>query len=255
MPEKRKMSETLKNDVKHVLFVIAMEAEAKPFLDHLSLKLIEHDHKSLSLQLFQGVYKENMKITVAVNGKCNRFNVDNVGTTPAALSTYLAINHVKPDLIINAGTAGGFKSKGADIGDVFLSSNFKHHDRRIPIPGFTEYGVGDHDSILTPKLAEYLKAKVGVITTSNSLDHNETDDQIMLDHNASVKDMEAAAVAWVAEQTSTPCFGLKVVTDIVDGDKPTSEEFLENLSSAAKNLQETLPKVVDFIVGKTIHEL
>ena len=46
-----------------------------------------------------------------VNGKCGRFGVDNVGTTPAALSTYLAIMQMNPDLVINAGTAGGFKSK------------------------------------------------------------------------------------------------------------------------------------------------
>jgi len=46
-----------------------------------------------------------------VNGKCSRFGVDNVGTTPAALSTYLAITQMSPDLVINAGTAGGFKAK------------------------------------------------------------------------------------------------------------------------------------------------
>lgn len=36
--------------------------------------------------------------------------VDNVGTVPAALSTYLAAQAFKPDIIISAGTAGGFKA-------------------------------------------------------------------------------------------------------------------------------------------------
>jgi hypothetical protein len=35
--------------------------------------------------------------------------VNNVGTVSAALVTYASIQTLKPDLIINAGTAGGFK--------------------------------------------------------------------------------------------------------------------------------------------------
>ena len=48
-----------------------------------------------------------------MNGKCDRFDVDNVGTTPAALASYLAITSLQPDLIINAGTCGGFERKTA----------------------------------------------------------------------------------------------------------------------------------------------
>jgi len=35
--------------------------------------------------------------------------VDSVGTISSALVTYAAIQALQPDLIINAGTAGGFK--------------------------------------------------------------------------------------------------------------------------------------------------
>lgn len=35
--------------------------------------------------------------------------VDSVGTVSASLVTYAAIQALQPDLIINAGTAGGFK--------------------------------------------------------------------------------------------------------------------------------------------------
>jgi nucleoside phosphorylase len=67
--------------------------------------------------------------------------------------------------------------------------------------------------------------------------------------------MEAAAIAWAAELTSTPMLALKVVTDIVDGERATQDEFLENLSTAAASLQENLVKVVDFVLGKTVAEL
>ena len=77
---------------------------------------------------------------------------------------------------------------------------------------------------------------------------------VLLD--ASVKDMEAAAVAWIAEVSGDiPMFAIKVVTDIVDGDRPTEEEFFENLQSAAHSLQEAVPKAVHFIVGKRLSEL
>lgn len=77
----------------------------------------------------------------------------------------------------------------------------------------------------------------------------------MADNEASVKDMEAAAIAWVAELSKTPFFALKVVTDIVDGDRPTQDEFLENLSAASKSLQEKLPKIVEFVMGKKYSDL
>ena len=67
-------------------------------------------------------------------GKCKEHGVDNVGTVPAALSTYLACQRHKPDLIISVGTAGGFRAQGAQIGDVFAGTGTVNHDRRIPIP-------------------------------------------------------------------------------------------------------------------------
>ena len=67
-------------------------------------------------------------------GKCQLHGVDNVGTVPAAVTAYLAVHEFKPDLVISMGTAGGFKGKGAAIGDVFLATAFANHDRRIPIP-------------------------------------------------------------------------------------------------------------------------
>jgi 5'-methylthioadenosine nucleosidase len=201
------------------------------------------------------MHSETLQVSVVVNGKCDRFGVDNVGTTPAALYSYLAVKHCEPDLIINAGTAGGFKAKGAGIGDVFLSTHLAHHDRRIPIPGFTAYGIGSHDSHEAPNLALHLRAKTGVVTTSNSLDHTEEDDKHMLANDAAVKDMEGAAIAWVAEQTKTAMIAVKVVTDIVDGERATEEEFMENLGTAAKSLQDVLPKVVEFVAGKKLDEL
>ena len=77
----------------------------------------------------------------------------------------------------------------------------------------------------------------------------------MLQNDASVKDMEAAAIASICYSGNVPFFALKVVTDIVDGDRPTHEEFLENLTKASLSLRDKLPKVIEFVMGKRLADL
>ena len=50
-------------------------------------------------------------VTVAHNGTCQTHGVDNIGTVAAGLTAYVALQEFKPDLVISAGTAGGFKAK------------------------------------------------------------------------------------------------------------------------------------------------
>ncbi|CAM9236345.1 unnamed protein product, partial [Phaeothamnion confervicola] len=197
--------------VKKVVILVAMEAEAKPMIDHFDLKLDEARFPPTApCKCYSGEHV-GCKIHLIINGKCARFGVDNVGTVAAGLSAWLALEAFRPDLVINAGTAGGFRRKGAAIGDVFVSDGIMNHDRRIPIPGWTEWGLGDHKTVPTPALCKALGFKPGVVTTGNSLDHTPKDDEIMDSNNASVKDMEAAAVAWACEQHhNTPLFCLKV---------------------------------------------
>lgn len=79
--------------------------------------------------------------------------------------------------------------------------------------------------------------------------------EIMLAHNAAVKEMEAASIAWVCQQYGTPFFSVKSITDIVDGGRATQDEFLENLNAAAAALQRVLPQVLDFVAGKQLKDL
>jgi len=238
-----------------------MEAEASPFINHLNLQPdTSFFPAETPFHAFRGKHN-NCNLTVITNGKdeVHGTGVDNVGTVPASVATFLALQKMKADdpadLLINAGTCGGFQRKGASIGDVFLTTAVANHDRRIAIPGFTPYGIGRIESTSVENLASHLDAKLGICTTGNSLDFHEMDSHHMLENDASVKDMEAAAIAWAAEIWSTPHFGVKVVTDIVDGDKPTHEEFMENLGTAAKSLQDALPKVIDYVCDRKHDEL
>ncbi|CAM9489627.1 unnamed protein product [Chrysoparadoxa australica] len=241
--------------VKDVVILVAMQAEAAPMIKRFGLELDENKFPaSAPCQCYSGDYKGS-KVHLVTNGKCKRFGCDEVGTVSAGLSAWLTLEAFKPDLMINAGTAGGFRRKGAEIGDVFVSSHMRHHDRRVAIPEFEEWAVGHHEAASTKQLQAALGFKHGVVTTGNSLDHTERDREIMEANDASVKDMEAAAVAWACELHGVPLFCIKVVTDIVDGDRPAQDEFLENLGKAAHSLQEAMPKTLDFVIGRDVNDL
>jgi 5'-methylthioadenosine nucleosidase len=236
-----------------------MEAEAKPFVDHLGLELIESFFPPHTPFLAFSGDHHNTKVTVITLGKDKVYGtgMDNVGTVPSSLATFLALAKMEGqiDLVLNAGTCGGFQRKGAAIGDVFLTTGVAHHDRRIPIPGFDVYGTGNLTTLNPSQMANHLGYKTGICTTGNSLDNVEKDDALMKENDASVKDMEAAAIAWVAKMNQVPYLGVKVVTDLVDGGVSTQEEFLANLSSAAESLQNSLPKVLEYVCDKTEQEL
>ncbi|KAE9448250.1 hypothetical protein C3L33_19880, partial [Rhododendron williamsianum] len=195
--------------------------------------------------------------------------VDSVGTISASLVTYASILALQPDLIINAGTAGGFKcfdmystlmfscfqAKGASIADIFLASDVAFHDRRIPIPVFDLYGVGLRQAFPTPNLVKTLNLKVGKLSTGDSLDTSPKDEASIVSNDATIKDMEGAAVAYVADLLKVPAIFVKAVIDIVDGDKPTGVEFLQNLLAVTAALDQAVTEVVDFINGRCLSEL
>lgn len=236
-----------------------MEAEAAPLIEHLELvpKTEEIFPPQVPFHAFTGKWNDEHDITVITNGKDTIYQtgVDNCGTVPAALATFLALQKVDADLVLNAGTCGGFARKGAEIGDVFLTTHVANHDRRIPIPSFDLYGVGRLETTNPVKIAAQHSFKTGVCTTGNSLDKTDEDDKHMIANDASVKDMEAAAIAWSAGLHKKPYLGIKVVTDIVDGDRPTQDEFLENLHTASRSLQDAIPKVLESVCGKEHHEI
>ena len=244
--------------VRSIAVLFAMDAEAKPLIEHLGLELdadaFARAGGKAPMRVYGGTLPSGAKISVVCAGSCVKHGVCNVGTVGAALSTYETCVTLKPDVIVNAGTAGGFSKRGGEVGDVYLATTFKNHDRRIQIPGYDVYGVGEYDAWPTPKLAEHLGCKRGTVCTGNSLDATETCRTLMDEYDASVKEMEAAAIAHVAHLFSIPVIAVKTITDIGDGPVATQEEFLQNLAAAAA-LKNVVPKVIDFIDGRDVNDL
>lgn len=228
--------------------VMAMEAESRPVIERLGAREVD-GAPPLPARFFLARIGR-CDVVVAVNGRDRRRGVDSIGTDAAALTTLEVVRRFSPDVLISAGTAGGWQSKGARIGDVYVSrERFVHHDRRIAIDGFDRYGVGSYPSADTAHLAEALGLKRGIVTTSNSLDENDDDRSMIAANGGDVKEMEAAAVAYVAELAGVPMLAVKAITDLVDHHTATAEQFATNLAMASARLAEELVRVVQFLVG------
>ena len=179
-----------------------------------------------------------------------------------------------PDLVLSVGTAGGFAQRGATIGDVFLSTKCVFHARRIPEASRTEkpnpnvvvleeYGFGHFRSPNLVGLAHAANLKQGVVTTSDSLDTTEKDMELMMAEGATIKEMEATAVAWVCHVAGIPFAAIKSVTDIVDdleghhgnnfvGGTNTKEMFDSNFDTAVNALKEKVCKVLKLLSNSTL---
>lgn len=226
-----------------ILTIVAMQAEAQPTVDAYKLTKAE-PIEGFPFDVYTGKADGN-ELTLISSGRDPTYGVDNVGTQTAAVMAAIGIREFKPDLVLNIGTAGGFKASGSEIGKVYLAGQFEFHDRRIDIPGFKEYGQGGYQFEIPPELSEAFPA--AKITTGNSLDITEAERERMLADakiGPILKDMEAAAIAQVSRWTETPFLALKSVTDLIDGERPTEKEFLENLQRASERLHEGFDKLL-----------
>jgi len=226
-----------------IAVIFAMRAEAAPLISELDATAEQMSSRPTQLYSAQ---QGDTKVVIGVNGVDPVYGVDLVGTEPAVLTTMSVIDRWKPDVVISAGTAGGWSRAEANIGDVFVAwPHVVRHDRRIGIERFHEYGIGSHPVWnRSNHLATALGARKGIVTTSNSLDESETDREWILSLNGEVKEMEAAAVAWVCSLSGIPFVAVKTITDLVDHPTPTADQFLANLATASHRLSEVLPAAI-----------
>ncbi len=242
--------------INNISILMAMQQEAQPIID--SLQLQENPaaiHQQLPMRCFQKQLG-SIHLSLLVSGVDERHRVDNIGSEAATLMAYEAITQLKPDLLISAGTAGGFAKRGAEIGTVYLSEqHFIYHDRHVPLPGFDESAIGKYPAAKASRLAKDLNLKMGVISTGSSLEKSEKDVAIIDAHNAVAKEMEAAGIAWVAMLFNTPMLALKSITNLLDQDNKSEDEFVKNLAIASRALQDKVLALLAYLPDKSIQEL
>jgi nucleoside phosphorylase len=240
--------------MKSIVAIMAMRAEAEPLVQRLGAISIPLE-TLLPLQAFQCEI-DGCVVTVMANGRHPRHGVDLIGTDGATISSMFAITAFDPDLVITAGTAGGRRSETMKIGDVVLArERFVYHDRRIPLPGFQELGVGSFPALPIDSMAAELGWQTGVISTGNSFGET-AEELVMLDQSGAIAvDMESAAVAAVCELYGVPVTGIRVISNYMGEADSAAAEFERELQESAMTLAVAIEAAVRFCVPREVAQL
>ncbi len=242
--------------INKLVILMAMFEEALPIINSLELvKTNDVIHPELPMSCYQKQIG-SLNLSLVIAGIDERFEVANIGSEAATLMAYEAITQLKPDLLISAGTAGGFAEKGATIGTVYVSEeHFVYHDRHVPLKGFAESSRGQYPAAKVSRLAKNLHLKQGVISTGSSLEKSDKDILVINQFNAVAKEMEAAGIAWVAMLFKVPMMALKSITNLLDEDNQSEQEFVKNLAHASLCLHNKVLELVDYLQNKSLDDL
>lgn len=230
--------------MKRICYIVAMEKEAAPLIDHFNLKEVTDYFSPLPCRLFQGNV-EGKELFVVLNGSTGTESErrDLIGCEAASITTQVAIQRLSPDIIISSGTAGGLKRHGTVQGKVYLGSGVMFHDRIVPgdnqwdTQGLGNYPIWEGTKALRDSLnAKGLRLGYEKVTTGSSFALYPENEELVEANNGRLIDMEGAAVAFVCSLYKTPVMLVKVVSNLCDEDNGDIECFLNNLDTAAQNL-------------------
>ncbi|MCM1514929.1 MAG: hypothetical protein NC080_00670 [Paraprevotella sp.] len=236
----------------NITYIIAMQAEAQPFIEHFGVQEIPDFFSPLPCKLYSTELIGPFNVPVQLNVVCNgqQHGSDLVGCEAASVTTLATIEKLHPDIVINSGTCGAFRSHGAEIARVYIGNACMFHDRRVP--GDDKWGtqaLGNYPVWTgSETLARNLALDMGKVTTGSSLDMQPCDLQIIRENGGQLKDMEGAAIAFVCSLTGVPVMFVKSVTDLCDGGAETYEEFSRNLAAACQTLNEANIRVIDYLI-------
>ena len=241
--------------IKRLGIVCALTLEAKGIIERLSLVEQEKPESDLPIRFFTGISR-GVEIGLHLAGMDPRYQVDNIGSNGAVLSTYLLIDKFKPDLLLNPGTAGGFREKKAEIGDVYVGQNeVRFHDRRTPVKKYQHYCRGHYPVHPAPQMIRELGLKQGIVSSGNSFDWVEVDYQQLIQNGADLKDMEAAAIGWVSWQKQIPFIPIKAVTDFIEEVHTVEEQFNRNWKLACLNLSQSVEEIIAYLSDRELNDL
>jgi 5'-methylthioadenosine nucleosidase len=243
--------------VQKIMLLVAMNKEAQPIIKQMKMKEIEHKMDNQLPAMAYEVEMGNGKVILVVSGKCTNHGVDRIGTQGLNLVAWEALKAFNPDILINAGTAGGFKKNGSMPGDVYVSTeSIKYHDRLFqPDLHFLNYGIGSYKCLSVPFIAKRLGLKEGVISTGGSLLSSLQENEQMIKNNAAVKEMEAAGIAEVAQMRGVPFIGLKIVTDLVDTDECPQNQFTNNFDKLITHLAGKVQQLCVILMGERLEKI
>ena len=242
--------------IRKIALSFAMHAEADPIAERLSLSEPRILREGLPARIRTGRCG-HIDIMLCIQGIDPVHGVDRIGTESAALTAWVLAETHEPDLLINAGTCGGFESRGGAVGKTYLAQeHFLYHDHLIPIPGFRELGEARVPAAPYGAIERLLAIESGPVSSGASLTTNDHERTFFEREEVVAKDMEATAIASVARDLDLPFMALKTVTDLVDHPEPSQDAFQRNLASSTQQLTDHLERLLRFLAeGRTLAEL
>ncbi|GLW40231.1 5'-methylthioadenosine/S-adenosylhomocysteine nucleosidase [Pectobacterium carotovorum subsp. carotovorum] len=179
-----------------------------------------------------------------------------IGKVSAALGTTLLLEHSKPDVVINTGSAGGL-APTLNVGDIVVSDEVRYHDADVTAFGY-EPGqmagcpaafLADEKliSLAQEAIAELqLNAVRGLVVSGDAfINGAEPLARIRTTFPKAIAvEMEATAIAHVCHQFAVPFVVVRAISDVAD--KESHLSFDEFLSVAAQ--QST--RMVEAILAK-----
>ncbi|AZK63791.1 5'-methylthioadenosine/S-adenosylhomocysteine nucleosidase [Pectobacterium versatile] len=179
-----------------------------------------------------------------------------IGKVSAALGTTLLLEHSKPDVVINTGSAGGL-APTLNVGDIVVSDEVRYHDADVTAFGY-EPGqmagcpaafLADEKLIALAQeaIAELqLNAVRGLVVSGDAfINGAEPLARIRTTFPKAIAvEMEATAIAHVCHQFAVPFVVVRAISDVAD--KASHLSFDEFLSVAAQ--QST--RMVEAILAK-----
>ncbi|MDY4369825.1 5'-methylthioadenosine/S-adenosylhomocysteine nucleosidase [Pectobacterium brasiliense] len=179
-----------------------------------------------------------------------------IGKVSAALGTTLLLEHSKPDVVINTGSAGGL-APTLNVGDIVVSDEVRYHDADVTAFGY-EPGqmagcpaafAADEKLIALAQEAIadlQLNAVRGLVVSGDAfINGAEPLARIRTTFPKAIAvEMEATAIAHVCHQFAVPFVVVRAISDVAD--KASHLSFDEFLSVAAQ--QST--RMVEAILAK-----
>lgn len=186
-----------------------------------------------------------------------------VGLVNAATAAAVAIEHYRPDMLINIGVGGGL-APDLSVGEVIVASSLCTHDLIYGDLGDERgevfYPDGEsikmlptdkniREAMLRAASELGIKARAGVIASGDVfVSAGDTRRDIREAFGADVCEMEGSAVAQTAYAFGIPFAVLRSVSDLADGTAP--ESFEKFAASGADTAAAILERAVEYICAQ-----
>ncbi|EGT4276881.1 5'-methylthioadenosine/S-adenosylhomocysteine nucleosidase [Cronobacter sakazakii] len=176
-----------------------------------------------------------------------------IGKVSAAMGATLLLEHCKPEVIINTGSAGGL-APSLKVGDIVVSDEVRYHDADVTAFGY-EYGqmagcpaAFKADEKLIAAAQETIEklnlhAVRGLVVSGDAF-INGSVNLAKIRHNfpqAIAVEMEATAIGHVCHNFGVPFVIVRAISDVADQQSHLSfEEFLAVAAKQSSLMVETL---------------